>query len=118
MCKYFYNFIKCCFTSTFESSIDTILKAINLTPEQKRIIRKRYINHVIYYEEISNKVTYRYNTCRIIIYIGAIILSTLQTIEVEEYETIIVWSSVGVSLLVMIANNLIAMVSLDKKYIL
>ena len=41
------------------------------------------------------------------------ILPTLQTIEVEEYETIIFWSSVGVSLLVMIANNLIAMFSLN-----
>ena len=117
-CGCFYDFIKCCFKSTFEASIDTVLKAINLTAEQKRIIRKRYVRQVVYYEEISNKITKRYNTCRIIISIGAMILPTLQTVQVEEYETIIFWSSVGVSLLVMIANNLIAMFSLDKNYIL
>ena len=55
-CGCFYNFIKCCFKSTFEASIDTVLKAINLTTEQKRIIRKRYVTQVVYYEEISNKI--------------------------------------------------------------
>ena len=117
-CGCFYNFIKCCFKSTFEASIDTVLKAINLTTEQKRIIRKRYINQVVYYEEIANKITRRYNTCRVIISVGAMILPTLQTIQVDEYESVIFWSSVGVSLLVMIANNLISMFSLDKNYIL
>ena len=117
-CNCLYNFIKCCFKSTFEASIDTVLKAINLSPDQKRIIRKRYVKQVIYYEEISNKITKQYNTCRIIISVGAMILPTLQTIQIENYENIVFWSSVGISLIVMIANNLIAMFSLDKNYIL
>jgi len=112
----------CCNKSDFERRIYPIIDCLDLSNFQKNIIRKRYVKLVLNYEkhyEITHK---RYNTCRILISVGSMILPTLQTVQnnenVASFKNEIFWSAIGTSLTVMIANNLISMFTLDTRYLM
>ena len=47
---------------------------------QKSILKKRFVKLVIQYEEASKNIDCKYNSCRIIISIGSMILPTLYTL--------------------------------------
>ena len=106
--------------STFESKVQIIIDELKLPVEKKRIIRKRFIKEIMYYEKRSKTATTKYNTCRTIIAIGSMLLPTLQTIQgstnVAGWNTELFWGAIGTSLSVMVANTFISMFQLDKKY--
>ena len=113
---------RCCKVGGFEVRVNSVLEALPLTFEQKRIIRKRLVKQVVNLEEDSKKVTKRYNFCRIVIGIGSMALPSLQGLQGQEntkgYEVELFWAAIFFSLSVMTANSFISMFQLDKNYIL
>lgn len=113
---------RCCKVGGFEVRVNSVLEALPLTFEQKRIIRKRLVKQVVNLEEDSKKVTFRYNFCRIIIGLGSMALPSLQGLQGQEntkgYEVELFWAAIFFSLCVMTANSFIGMFQLDKNYIL
>ena len=75
---------RCCKTGGFEVRVNSVLEALSLTFEQKRIIRKRLVKQVVNLEEDTTKVTFRYNFCRIIIGLGSMALPSLQGLQGQE----------------------------------
>lgn len=113
---------KCCKVGGFEVRVNSVLEALPLTFEQKRIIRKRLVKQVVNLEEDTKKVSFRYNLCRIIIGLGSMALPSLQGLQGQEntegYEVELFWAAIFFSLCVMTANSFIGMFQLDKNYIL
>jgi len=112
----------CCKIGGFEVRVNSVLEALPLTFEQKRIIRKRLVKQVVNLEDDCKKVSFRYNLCRIIIGIGSMALPSLQGLQgqdnTKDWEVELFWSGIFISLCVMIANSMISMFQLDKNYIL
>lgn len=111
-----------CNLDEFEKRVNPLIDNIKLSRYRRNILKKRYTKLVIYYENYAAEVNRKYNTCRLIISVGSMILPTLQTIQNNEtvvaYKDEIFWAAIGTSLGVMISNNLISMFSLDRKYIM
>ena len=111
-----------CYMSDFEKRIYPLIDHIKVQKYQRSILKKRFAKLVLQYEELSSSVVWRYNSCRLLISIGSMILPTLQTIQdsenVKDYKNYIYWTAIGTSLSVMTSNNLISMFELDKKYIM
>ena len=111
-----------CSLDEFEKRINPLIDNTKLSKYRRNILKKRYTKLVIYYENYANNIRWKYNTCRIIISIGSMILPTLQTIQNNENVSFIkneiFWAAIGTSLSVMISNNLISMFSLDRRYIM
>mgnify|MGYP001443188332 CR=1 FL=1 len=111
-----------CNLEEFEKRVNPLIDNIKLSKYKRNILKKRYTKLVIYYENYAENVRRKYNLCRIVISIGSMILPTLQTIQnnetVSAYKDEIFWAAIGTSLGVMIANNLISMFSLDRRYIM
>jgi hypothetical protein len=112
----------CCKIGGFEVRVNSVLEALPLTFEQKRIIRKRLVKQVVNLEDDCKKVSFRYNLCRIIIGIGSMALPSLQGLQgqdnTKDWEVELFWGGIFISLCVMIANSMISMFQLDKNYIL
>ena len=108
--------------SNFELKVLPVINSLDLSVEKKKILKKRFIKEVMYYEDKSKKSTKKYNFCRIIIAIGSMMLPTLQTIQgsenVKSVDTEIYWAAIGTSLSVMIANSFISIFHLDKNFYL
>merc|ERR1711966_472771 len=102
-----------CSLDEFEKRINPLIDNTKLSRYRRNILKKRYTKLVIYYENYANNIRWKYNTCRIIISIGSMILPTLQTIQNNENVSFIkneiFWAAIGTSLSVMISNNLISM---------
>jgi hypothetical protein len=111
-----------CSMNEFEHRIYPLIDNLKLDKYQKSILKKRFAKLVIQYENSSKKIDCKYNSCRMIISIGSMILPTLQTIQnnenVAEWKNEIFWAAIATSLGVMISNNLISMFSLDRRYIM
>jgi len=111
-----------CSMNEFEQRVYPLIDNLKLDKYQKSILKKRYVKLVIQYEYASKNIDCKYNSCRIIISIGSMILPTLQTIQnnenVSEWKNEIFWVAIATSLGVMISNNLISMFSLDRRYIM
>ena len=118
-CKKCCNSMCACF-SDFESKVQAVVDDLPLSVEKKKIIRKRFIREVIYYEKKRKSSTRKYNSCRLVIAIGSMMLPTLQTIQgsenVKGWNTELFWAAIGTSLSVMISNTFISMFHLDKRY--
>ena len=111
-----------CRLDEFEKRVNPLIDNIKLSRYKRNILKKRYTKLVVFYEKYADNIRWKYNTCRIIISVGSMILPTLQTIQnnesVSAYKTEIFWASIGTSLGVMISNNLISMFALDRRYIM
>ena len=111
-----------CNLDEFEKRVNPLIDNIKLSKYRRNILKKRYTKLVIYYENYATDINRKYNTCRLFISVGSMILPTLQTIQNNEtvvaYKDEIFWAAIGTSLGVMISNNLISMFSLDRKYIM
>lgn len=111
-----------CSYTDFERRVYPIIDSLNLTSFQKNIIRKRYVKLVLSYESKYSQTHYRYNSCRLLISIGSMILPTLQTIQnnenVANWKNEIFWAAIATSLGVMCANNIITMFTLDRRHIM
>lgn len=111
-----------CSMNEFEQRIYPLIDNLKLDKYQKSILKKRYAKLVIQYEQSARKIDCKYNSCRIIISVGSMILPTLQTIQnnenVAEWKNEIFWAAIATSLGVMISNNLISMFTLDRRYIM
>ena len=70
-----------CSYTDFERRVYPIIDSLNLTNFQRNIIRKRYVKLVLSYEAKYSQTHYRYNSCRLLISVGSMILPTLQTIQ-------------------------------------
>lgn len=109
---------KMCNSQQFDVQINSVLETLSLSQDQKRIIRKRFVKLVLKCQEKTKSINWKYNSCRVVISIGAMLLPTINSLEKPEYDTELFWASIATSLFVLIANNFISMFSLDKRYIL
>ena len=111
-----------CNLDEFEKRVNPLIDNIKLSKYKRNILKKRYTKLVIFYENYAADINRKYNTCRIIISVGSMILPTLQTIQnnetVASIKDEIFWAAIATSLSVMISNNLISMFSLDRRYIM
>ena len=111
-----------CNLDEFEKRVNPLIDNIKLSRYKRNILKKRYTKLVIYYENYANNIRWKYNTCRLIISVGSMILPTLQTIQNNENVAFIkdeiFWAAIATSLGVMISNNIISMFSLDRRYIM
>ena len=111
-----------CGLDEFERRVNPLIDNIKLSRYKRNILKKRYTKLVIFYENYAADINKKYNTCRLIISVGSMILPTLQTIQNNEtvvaYKDEIFWAAIGTSLSVMISNNLISMFALDRKYVM
>lgn len=113
---------------SFSNRIRSVIDKIKFSEDEnedelkRKIIYKRYVSQVTFYEKASEDVTSQYNFLRLMITIGSMMLPTLQTIQgnskVIEYDSYIFWSSIGVSLMIMISNGLITLFKIDQLYTL
>ena len=113
---------------SFSNRIHSVIDKIKFSEDEdenelkRKIIYKRYVSQVNFYEKASEDVTSQYNFLRLMITIGSMMLPTLQTIQgnakVVEYDSYIFWASIGVSLLIMISNGLITLFKIDQLYTL
>ena len=96
-----------CNLDEFEKRVNPLIDNIKLSKYRRNILKKRYTKLVIYYENYAAEVNRKYNTCRLIISVGSMILPTLQTIQNNEtviaYKDEIFWAAIGTSLSVMIS---------------
>jgi hypothetical protein len=114
--------------SSFGDTVCSIVDGIKFSDDEKentlkrKIVYKRFVNEVDYYENIASKITVQYNFLRIMITICSMLLPTLQTIqgnkEISMYDTYIFWISIFVSLKIMICNGFIALFKIDQRYTL
>ena len=111
-----------CTMDEFEKRVNPLIDNIKLDRYKRNILKKRFTKLVVFYENYSNDINFKYNICRIIISVGSMILPTLQTIQNNEtvagIKDEIFWAAIGTSLSVMISNNLISMFALDRRYIM
>ena len=111
-----------CNLDEFEKRVNPLIDNIKLSRYKRNILKKRYTKLVIYYENYANNIRWKYNTCRLVISVGSMILPTLQTIQNNENVAFIkdeiFWAAIATSLGVMISNNIISMFSLDRRYIM
>ena len=111
-----------CSLDEFEKRINPLIENIKLSKYKRNILKKRYSKLVVYYDNYAANIRWKYNTCRIVISIGSMILPTLQTIQNNENVAFIkdeiFWAAIATSLSVMISNNLISMFALDRRYIM
>lgn len=111
-----------CNLDEFEKRVNPLIDNIKLSRYKRNILKKRYTKLVIYYENYANNIRWKYNTCRLVISVGSMILPTLQTIQNNENVAFIkdeiFWAAIATSLSVMISNNIISMFSLDRRYIM
>lgn len=111
-----------CNLDEFEKRVNPLIDNIKLSRYKRNILKKRYTKLVIFYENYAANIRLKYNACRVVISVGSMILPTLQTIQNNENVAFIkdeiFWAAIATSLSVMIANNLISMFSLDRRYIM
>jgi hypothetical protein len=119
-----------CYNSepTFGTKVKSIIDKINFSDEEednllkRKIIYKRFVSQVMYYESAAANVSSQYNFLRLMITIGSMLLPTLQTIQgnkkVLAYDIYIYWSSIFVSLVIMVCNGLVSLFKLDRTYTL
>lgn len=111
-----------CSLDEFEKRVNPLIDNIKLSKYKRNILKKRYTKLVIYYENYANNIRWKYNTCRLVISVGSMILPTLQTIQNNENVAFIkdeiFWAAIATSLSVMISNNIISMFALDRRYIM
>ena len=111
-----------CSLDEFEKRINPLIENIKLSKYKRNILKKRYSKLVVYYDNYAANIRWKYNTCRIVISVGSMILPTLQTIQNNENVAFIkdeiFWAAIATSLSVMISNNLISMFALDRRYIM
>ena len=114
--------------SSFGDTVCSIVDNIKFSDDdtenklKRKIVYKRFVNEVDYYENIASKITLQYNFLRIMITIGSMLLPTLQTIQgnkqISMYDNYIFWISIFVSLKIMICNGFIALFKIDQRYTL
>ena len=111
-----------CSLDEFEKRINPLIDNIKLSKYKRNILKKRYSKLVVYYDNYAANIRWKYNSCRIVISVGSMILPTLQTIQNNENVAFIkdeiFWAAIATSLSVMISNNLISMFALDRRYIM
>lgn len=96
------------------------LSAVSLSAEKRTIIEERYINLLNDSHERCRTITSLYNTNRVIITIGSIIVPALISIEYTtgSSQTLqsVHWLTWIISLMVTISNGMMTMFKFDKKY--
>ena len=119
----------CCNSEpTFGTKVKSIVDKINFSQDEednllkRKIIYKRFVSQVMYYESAAANVSSQYNFLRLMITIGSMLLPTLQTIQgnkkVLEYDIYIYWSSIFVSLIIMVCNGLVTLFKIDRAHAL
>jgi hypothetical protein len=113
---------------TFGTKVRSIVDRIKFSDDEeenllkKKIVYKRYVTQVMYYESAAASVSSQYNFLRLMITIGSMLLPTLQTIQgnkkVIEYDIYIYWSSIIVSLIIMVCNGLVTLFKIDRTHVL
>lgn len=96
------------------------LSAVSLSADKRTIIEERYINLLNDSHKRCNTITILYNTNRIIVTIGSIIVPALISIEytntIGQTQQSVHWLTWIISLMVTISNGMMTMFKLDKKY--
>lgn len=119
----------CCDSEpTFGTKVRSIVDRIKFSDDEeenllkRKIVYKRFVSQVMYYESASASVASQYNFLRLMITIGSMLLPTLQTIQgnkkVIDYDIYIYWSSIFVSLIIMVCNGLVTLFKIDRTHVL
>ena len=113
---------------TFGTKVRSIVDRIKFSDDEeenllkRKIVYKRFVTQVMYYESAAASVSLQYNFLRLMITIGSMFLPTLQTIQgnkkVIEYDIYIYWSSIIVSLIIMVCNGLVTLFKIDRTHVL
>lgn len=105
--------------------IEHSIQTANLTPDQKQTIIFRYISLLYEYKYRSKKYAYAYNTLRIIITVGSLIVPALLSVQYTggnitsseaNISANVYWCVWVLSLFVTISNGLTGLFKVDKKY--
>lgn len=107
-------------TIEIEHPFKQALSTISLSAEKRTIIEERYINLLYESHMRCNRITTLYNTNRVIVTIGSIIVPALMSIELTNSGTIGInslhWITWIISLMVTISNGIMTLFKFDKKY--
>ena len=110
-----------------QNNINEIIDSLELEDYKKLILRKRFLQQVIFYDKKSRTAEFFYIFFSIFVTIGSIILPALLSIQQLDYsedDSIddlyrqrVYWTTWGISLLVSIFNGILQLFSLGKQYV-
>lgn len=98
------------------SSINDIIKKLDLSSNEIHIIECRYNELYATYKRLSKNYGIYFNYGRMFISIGSISIPALLSIDYMYDKFTLFWITWGISLLVSIINAYIALFKIDKKY--
>lgn len=100
--------------------IECIIDKLQISDFKKDILKERYLRQLEFFEQRTHTIGLRYNTCRLIVTLCSMTLPTIQSIQSNtatlQYTTEIFWAAILMSLVVMVANGIIGLFSLDRKF--
>ncbi len=101
----------------FRHNYTDALRTINLSGQAKSMITLRYMDLVDEFEKSNQSVTKFYNTLRVLVTVGSLLIPTLVTIEdIENEKGPLFFIILGVSLTVSISNGVIETFSLVRRH--
>ena len=116
-----------CCRPGFEVRVKQIINSLQIDDIKKDILRKRYVNEVVRYNNLYNRYAFWYNMIRFIVTVGSMIVSALLPIQhmgnqagyedEKEFANRIYWLTWLLSLFVSIFNAIMQLFSLDQKYL-
>lgn len=107
----------------FDRRVSNLIALLPLRPVQIEILKKRFVQDIIYYDAKKKSEKKWYNTLSMITTIGSILVPALLSIQPNpmndgdrdtQYNTGLYWLTWGLSLMVTMSNGIIRMYDLDK----
>jgi hypothetical protein len=91
-----------------EAHFGSIIDALELTDIQRRFLRLRWLDQLVWFEEKAASNQRRYYTLRMVTIVGAVVVPAIVSLNVREdhVATTLAWITFGVSLVVALAAAL------------
>lgn len=108
-------------TRSFVESFTEVLKTCSLTGRSKLILRQRFLNMYLYYENRHKYMNIFHNGSRVVVTVGSIIIPALLTLdnEISDRSTTsqaIYYATFSLSLIVTVTNSISELMQIGKKY--
>lgn len=117
-----------CCRPSFEVKVKQIITNLELDGNKKEILKKRYVNEVVKYNNLYNRYGFWYNSIRFLVTVGTMVVSGLLPVQhmgsqagyenEQEFANMIYWFTWLLSLFVSIFNAIMQLFSLDQKYLM
>jgi len=93
-----------------------MFQTLEIEPYKKAVLQERYLNVLQDFQRRANHLSFMFYTARIIVTVGSILVPAFLSIQNNDRQLQIYWTTWVISILVTICNGLMTLFKLDKKY--